>query len=311
MLAMTDWLLLLFGLILLLDGAKLFVRAAVNVTDILRLSQSITSLILAIGTSLPELFVTVSSVLASDESLGYGTIIGSNIANVLLIFGTLTAYRVLRIHSRNLVMSAQYAMLFSVIFGAMALAGYKLWYPWVLLSLAGVILYDRVANPSELKFIAGKKTSYRLSFLLVMGLLSLVAVLFGSQIIASSAHNIAFSFGISEFYLGLILVSLGTSLPELATSFAAFSEKRHELAISNIVTSNIFNITLVGGIGLLSSSFLNTNNYISLIMLVITALIFWIALFIAKKSPLPRAFGLVLLGVYFVYLIITVTSTIK
>lgn len=307
---MSEWLLLLFGLILLLDGAKLFVRASVNITEFFGLSVGITSVILAIGTSLPELFVTISSTLSHDESLGYGTIIGSNISNVLVIFGALIAYKALKIHSRNLVMGAQHAVLLSALFGAMALAGYRHWYSLVLLALAGVIIYDRVANPASLEFIVGKKSQYKLSFLIIMGSLSLVAVLFGAQVIAQSAHSIAQNFGVSEFYLGLILVALGTSLPELATSFAALSEKKHELAIANIVTSNILNISLVGGIGLLSVGFFSTQNYVSIIMLVLTALLLWLILYLMRNRQLPRATGVIMIAGYFIYLVIVISRSL-
>ncbi len=257
----TTLILFIIGFILLISGANLLVRGATNLADTLGISPLIVGLtIVAFGTSAPELAVNLQSAWSGKPDLAIGNIVGSNILNILLILGIGAVIAPLKVHKRIIQLEIPLMIGASITLLLLSIDG-KLNYLDGVILLSGIIFYTfySVKNCRQLdpvdpncpipELVEEEKISMivitKQLFFIILGLILLVQ---GSQWLVNGAIMVAKFFAISELIIGLTIVSIGTSLPEVATVVIASMHKQQDLIVGNVVGSNLFNILLVLGI---------------------------------------------------------------
>lgn len=241
--------LLVLGLALLYCGALFFVRGASYLALILGVSPLLIGLtVVALGTSSPEIWVTALSSYRGETNLTLGNLIGSNIFNTLFIIGLSALIRPLKVH-RNIVRSEiliSFAVTLAVYF--LALNGLLTWGDGLVLILIGLgYLFYIIQHAKDLEVepIPRSKSKSRMVLSCLFGL---ILLFIGAELVVYRAIAIAHAAGISTLAIGLTVVAIGTSLPELATSAMAAYKREPDIAIGNIIGSNIYNITLILGL---------------------------------------------------------------
>tara|TARA_B100001250_G_scaffold138025_1_gene118101 strand:- start:4936 stop:5859 length:924 start_codon:yes stop_codon:yes gene_type:complete len=299
----VDFLLLCLGFFLLTKGADYFIENSASFAEEKGISPHVVGVtIVAFGTSLPELLVSIISSFQDYNDLALGNIVGSNISNIGLVLAvsTFIFYYVLGTHivPDNDANNDSYVMFLAVILlflfsqdnlisaseGALFFIMYLIYIFW---------LYKRSSDTSIIQDVEEKT-----SFPLLLG--GLVALLFGAQITVDAAVSIAESMGVSEIVIGLSVVAIGTSLPELAGTVSAARMGHKEIAVGNVIGSNIANIFLVMGILAIISpiaveSFVIERTLPLLIMLTI-------ATFAMIRIPLTRLGGLILFSFFILFI---------
>lgn len=308
--------LLLLGFVLLVKGADFLIEGASGLAHRLRIPPLIVGLtVLAFGTSLPELVVNIFASLNGQSGITIGNVLGSNIANIGLILGVTGMFYALPVQrglSRKelpfmlltalvlLVLVADFwtnRAILNMLSGSDAL---------ILLLLFVIFLYILVAfNSKAVSKMDTPTVPHPLWILLTSLLFGLVGISFGGDLITTNASTIASYLGLSEVLIGLTIVSLGTSLPELATSLTAARRGQPDLAVGNVVGSNIFNTLLVLGVSasLHPIQFLTSNLIDLLVMLAFFFALFFIIL---ARQKITRLHALLLLGAYLFYFIYVV-----
>lgn len=247
------------GFALLIFGADFLVKGSVATANKLKISPLIIGLtVVAFGTSAPELVVSLNAALSGFPGISIGNVVGSNIANIMLVLGVtafVSAISTNKIDFKNdyIVMSmASLILLFGCIYGTFTKV---LGMTMVLLLIYYINHNYRAVKKSqkllkeqeeEVKELAGfdAKPNYIIAIAIIFGLAGIV---YGADVLITGASDLARMFNISEEVIGLTIVAIGTSLPELATSFVAAMKKQNEVAIGNIIGSNIWNILFIMG----------------------------------------------------------------
>lgn len=307
-------LLALAGIVLLGFGGDALVRGAVGVAELLKVSPLFTGLVLVgFGTSTPELATSVDAVLQGSPAIAVGNVLGSNIANILLILGLTALVLPIPAERQAFRRDAPMLALATMAFGAVALVG-GMGRPSGILFVALLTAYlvfafrtesRRHDASAELHMLeAGLlRSPYRragISVALTAG--GLAGVLLGADLLVTSSIAMATVLGIPETVIGLTIVAVGTSLPELATSLVAAFKRQTDIALGNIIGSNIFNILGILGVTALVSPFDIPRAllvYDVWVLLAVTALLLWFALTTAR---ITRAEGVVFLLSYAAYL---------
>lgn len=253
--------LFLIGLVLLIGGAELLVRSASRIALVLGVSPLVVGLtVVAFGTSAPELAVTTQSTLAGQSDLAIGNVVGSNIANVLVILGIsavitplVVAQQLVRLDIPLMIGVSALVIVFSLDGSISRLDGVVLF--------GGIVAYTVFAIRQSRKESQAIQQEYAQEFpvplpgrgrqtVLNVGgvLLGLALLVLGARWLVDGATSIARTFGVSELIIGLTIVAVGTSLPEIATSVIASLRSERDIAVGNVVGSNIFNLLCVLGI---------------------------------------------------------------
>lgn len=302
-------LLLVVGFVMLMKGADWFVEGASQIADRLGIPQLVIGLtIVAMGTSLPEAAVSISAAIQGSAEITIGNVVGSNIMNVLVILGLTAVVCVLPVQKSTVRYEIPFMILITAVLAGLGLADNQVSRPEGLILWAFMILYlfyllRMAKNGTGGEEAGGKKRPIWLLILMVV--VGAAMIVFGSDITVDAATAIAKIFGMSERFIGLTIVAFGTSLPELVTSVTAAVKGKTDIAVGNIVGSNIFNILFVVGTTALitpvaySSAFL-----VDSIIAVAAALFLFLCVFRNKK--LGRLGGILMLAAYagyFVYLI--------
>lgn len=297
------YVLLLVGFALLIKGADFFVEASSSIAKVLRVPSIIIGLtIVAFGTSAPELAVSTTASLAGNNEIAVGNVIGSNIFNLLVVLGACGAIRPFAVRLR-------WDFLASIgVGGVLLLLIFRDQYlsrPDALILLALFItfmaltvrdaLINRTSADEEFKVLSPLRSA-----VYIIG--GLAAIVWGGDLVVDCASQIALSFGLSQTLVGLTVVALGTSLPELVTSVVASRKGENGLALGNVIGSNIFNILMVLGLSAAVSP-IRVNSYavIDATCLIVFSLITW---FLCRsKERISRVEGLTMLGIYTAYLV--------
>lgn len=303
-------LLLAVGFCLLMKGADWFVEGASALADKFGIPQLIIGLtIVAIGTSLPEAAVSISAALKGSAEITIGNVVGSNILNILIILGLTSVIRAVPVQKSTVRYEIPFVILVTVILAALGLPdntvgrvdGVILW-----VLMAGYLIYllkmaKKGTEPEELE--KGKKL--RLWQMLLMVAAGAAMIVLGSDVTVDAATALAKIFGMSERFIGLTIVALGTSLPELVTSVTAAVKGKSDIAIGNIVGSNIFNILFVVGTAAVITPVPYSANFTADSVIAIAAAVL-LLLCVVKNKRLARAAGILMLAGYagyFVYLL--------
>ncbi|MCQ2507431.1 MAG: calcium/sodium antiporter [Dorea sp.] len=301
--------LLVVGFVLLVKGADWFVEGAAGIADKLGVPQLVIGLtIVAMGTSLPEAAVSLSSALKGSAEIAVGNVLGSNIMNILLILGITSLITPLAIKASTIKYEIPFVIVISILFSVLGLSdgaikrfdGVILWVFFLL--YLGYLLYMTKHGEDMIEEAEINKNAYmrRLVMLVIVGA---GLIVYGSNLTVDAASEIAYLFGMSKRWVGLTIVAFGTSLPELATCVTAALKKNADLAIGNIVGSNIFNILFViGTSALITPVAYQADFLLDSILAVGVVVLLWL-LVINKDRHLKRWGGAIMLAAYIGYFI--------
>lgn len=304
------FLILIVGFVLLIKGADFFVEGSASIATMLRVPSLIIGMtIVAMGTSLPECSVSITASLSGENSLAVSNAIGSNIFNLMVVCGVCALFTPLKVKVDT--MKKDFPL--SVICAGLLLA---LGYVGMVLGRAdGVILLVifvlfllymirsaiKARNAGEKVEIEGEDAQIHpvwKSILFII--LGAAAIAWGGDLVVDSASTIATAFGMSQTLVGLTICAIGTSLPELVTSIVAARKNQVDMALGNVIGSNIFNILFVLGIGAsISPIEFITENMIDIGILIAMSLIVWV--FTWSKHRVNRAEGVCMLVLYAAY----------
>jgi len=301
--------LLLSGLVLLVLGGNFLLKSAVSISLRFNLSKLLIGMtVVSFATSAPELIISLKSALLGSPDLAISNVVGSNIANIGLVLGLTILFSPIKIN-RDVYKINYPVMLFaSLYFLVVILDGVINWYEGaslVCLLFITIFFLIKIQKMSEEDFAldVGSKESLSKSILFLF--VGAVFLYFGSDWFVTGSINLATSFGISERIIGITVVSIGTSIPELATSMIAIYNKEKGISLGNLLGSNIFNVFAVLGITSIVSplvvSDMNIINFDIYVMLFFSAIIFPL-IFFPKKYLLGRTKGLIILSFYSVYI---------
>ena len=303
----TAYLLTGGGLALLYFGGEFLLRGAVSVALRLKLPPLLIGLtIVACATSMPELLVTVTAGLEGVSDVGVGNIVGSNIANILLILGVGAVIKPIDINP-NMGLRDLYVMLLATaafIFFALAGEFDRIHSLGMLLGLSLYIWFSyrqdrprRIEVEEEVLEEVGEKPC-SIPFALLLLALGLGGLVGGSEMLIDGAVTLARAAGVSETVIGLTLVAIGTSLPELATAIVAGLRGHSDVALGNVIGSNIFNILLIIGVLALIVPFTVAEQVVSLDMWVMGAVSLLVLPFVAFGWRIGRSSGVLFLLAY-------------
>lgn len=294
---------LLFGFVLLIKGSEFFVDGAAGIAVRFGIPQMVIGLtIVAMGTSAPEAAVSITAAIGGNADITVGNIVGSNILNVLLILGIASMIVSIAVEKASIRYDIPYMIFCSVLLlfqgydGKIGIVdGVVLWIAF-LVYLFYLFMQARKRRDAEETIPC--ESIWKLILFCVGGI---VAILLGSRLAVYGATEMARLYGISERVIGLTIVALGTSLPELFTSVTAARKGNAEIAIGNIVGSNIFNILFIIG----TTAFIRVVPYerrflFDTIVMIATGII--LLLCVLKKHKLTRAGGMLMLFCYSLYL---------
>lgn len=311
-------LLIIIGFLLLIVGADLLVRGSSNIAKRFHIPEMIIGLtIVALGTSMPELMITISSANKGATDLIIGNAIGSNLCNLLFILGMTAMLRPIKLEKDVKIIHLPVAYISTL---AILSMGLGLWGSdkGVINRKDGnilVILYfiyflypifieikDILKTGKENKRNHDKpKINVLLSLVFIM--LGVVLLKFGGDIVVDEASELALLFGLSERVIGLTIVAIGTALPEMVTSVIAVIKEEGGLAVGNLVGSCILNSFLILGTGAIITPLAFSNEFnANLILLAISIIYIWISCFIGKKDTITRYKAGVLLAMFVYYM---------
>lgn len=252
MVILAQALLLAVGFVMLVKGADWFVDGVASIAAKFGIPQLVIGLtVVALGTSAPEAAVSISAAMAGSAEITVGNIVGSNILNVLIILGLSAAISPLTVAKSTVRIEIPFMILVTVLLGVLGCDGIIGWISGlILLVFFGVYLVYTIiyAKKNMGKEETDEIKDMPLAKSILFTVAGLAVVIMGSRFTVSSASYIANAMGLSERFIGLTIVALGTSLPELFTSVAAARKNNADIAIGNIVGSNIFNILFVVGL---------------------------------------------------------------
>lgn len=316
-----DYLYLILGLALLLVAADLLVDSSVAIAQRAKVSNFIIGLtIVGMGTSAPELFVSISSALSGHGDIAMGNVIGSNIANIFLILGvsaTILPFTIEREISRRDIPFGIFAALLllllandSLIPGIAENTLSRIDAVFMLVVFIAYMCYVVILkgrNPQQAVAEADEVAKSRLTGkhgLLLWGiaLASLAGLIYGGNLFLDSAKNLARAWGMSEAVISITIVAVGTSLPELITAITAALKKNPELALGNVIGSNVFNILMILGVsGTICPMTFSTVSLVDYAVMLVAAIMTYLIIFTFGKHRFDRIEGVIFLMCYIGY----------
>ena len=298
--------LLVVGFVMLVKGADWFVDGAAGVADRFGIPQLVIGLtIVAMGTSAPEAAVSVTAALKENAGIAIGNVVGSNILNILIILGLTSVIIATAVAKSTIKIEIPYMLIITGILLAMGFTGNVVSFVegiilWVLFIVYLTYLFIMAKkNKEEVEEEAKKSPMWKLLLGVVVGL---VLVVLGSDVTVDAATALATAIGLSERFIGLTIVALGTSLPELFTSVSAAIKGKADIAIGNIVGSNIFNILFVIGTAALITPVPFEPNFRIDSVIAIAAGVMLLVCVLNKDNKLKRPHGVIMLLSYAAYL---------
>jgi cation:H+ antiporter len=299
-----DYVLIAAGLVGLFVGGEMLVRGSIGIALRLAIPPLLVGLtVVGFGTSMPEMLVSVDAALRGVPDIAIGNVVGSNIANILLIIGLSALVWPITVAGNTLRRDTGVMM-------AAALSLVPLFFLGEIGRIAGLALVAalgiylvwayRTSSPDEAPETQAAPTSLVVSIALALG--GLVALVFGARFLVDGAVSIARSWGLSEAFIGLTIVAVGTSLPELATSLVAAIRRHSEIAIGNIVGSNIFNVFAILGITAIVTPIPVAGRFLTFDLPVMLAVSLVLTFLLLTRPVIGRVAGAVLLIAYMTYI---------
>ena len=300
--------LLVLGFFMLVKGADYFVDGAAGIATKFGIPQLVVGLtIVAMGTSAPEAAVSITGAMSDAADIAIGNVVGSNILNILIILGITGVITTVAVQKSTLMIEMPFMLAITVLLIVLGMSGNELTFVegiifWVCFIAYLAYLYVLAKKGTEEETTEDRPVWKLLLFIILGG----VVVVWGANISVDAATSIATAIGISEKFIGLTIVALGTSLPELVASVTAARKGNADIAIGNIVGSNIFNILFVLGTSALITPIPYQPTFlVDGIIAVAAGVLLWVATI--RKRELNRVWGIVMLlgyAAYFAYLLI-------
>lgn len=312
-----SFLLLIIGFFFLIKGADLFVEGAASIARKFNVPAMVIGLtIVAMGTSAPEAAVSITSSLAGQNDMSVANVVGSNFFNILVVLGVSAILAKLPVQKDTIKKDTPFLLLVS---GLLLLFGLNLNISriegLILLVVFAYFLISTVRSAKNTSSTSTVETEVAMEMevseevsmpkTILLSILGIVGIVLGGDMVVNSATDIATAFGMSANLVGLTIVAVGTSLPEFVTSVVAIKKGETEIAIGNVIGSNIFNILLVLGLA-------TTIKPIAISMLALTDIIFMVAItvllyiFMKKDNSLVKKQGFILVAIYIAYMIYTI-----
>lgn len=301
--------LLVIGFVFLVKGADFFVEGSSSVAKRFNVPSLIIGLtIVAMGTSLPETAVSVTASLVDNNALAVSNAVGSNIFNLMVVIGFCAVMTPVAVDKQTLKRDFPFSVLCAVLLLAFGFIGMELGHVdgAILLVLFAVyiIVLVRIALKHKNSGVAveeeGEIKLLSMPRSLIYIVLGGASIAVGGDMVVDSASRIAIDFGMSQTLVGLTIVSIGTSLPELVTSIVAARKNEVDMALGNAIGSNIFNFLMVLGIAsAISPIAFITENIIDIIILIVFSIVVWIMAW--TKTKLNKGEGLIMLALYIAY----------
>lgn len=315
--AVLDWVYVGIGLVMLLLAGDSLVKGAVNLSLRLGVPALIVSLtIVAFGTSAPELLISVQAIWDGVPGLALGNVVGSNTANVLLVLGIPALMATMHTSEHDTRASYLQMIAASVLFIVLCFFGPLNWTSGLILlaALAAMLFHAAKSARShragaaeaaggDLEEVEGADPNLgwgKIMFFLILGLIGLPL---GANLLVDGSVNIARDFGISETVIGLTLIAIGTSLPELATTVMAALRRQADVALGNVIGSNMFNLLGIMGVASLVGPIPVDQQFLQFDLWVMLAASLLLIPFVFMKRDVTRLWGVVLTGLYIAYLV--------
>lgn len=297
--------LLIVGFVLLIKGSDFFVDGSSSIASLLKIPTLIVGLtIVAFGTSAPEAAVSITSSLAGSNELAVSNVIGSNLFNILLIIGLCALLKELEIEKKVLKTDMPFLVIITLLASAFILISWNITRIEgiiLVLILIGYIIYliystKKSGNSQE---VEKPKMGLPRSIIYIVG--GIAGIVIGANFVVDSASYIAMAFGMSETLVGLTIVAIGTSLPELITSLTALRKGETELIIGNVIGSNIFNILFVlGASSAISPIAVNQNMLFDVVLMIIVTILCFI--FAKTQDKYDKKEGIILVALFVIYM---------
>lgn len=298
--------LLIVGFVMLTKGADWFVDGSSALAFRLGIPQLVIGLtIVAMGTSAPEAAVSITSALKGNEGITVGNVVGSNIMNILLILGIASVIVPLAVQKSTRMIEIPYMIAITVLFGVLGYTGEMvtrveggiLWIAFLI--YLGYLLW--MAKKGKEDNEDEKQKSLPVQLLMILA--GLICIVLGSDFVVDGATEIAKVIGISDRIIGLTIVAFGTSLPELVTSIAAARRGNADIAIGNIVGSNVFNILFVAGTSALISPVVFESKFVLDTAVATATAVLLLVCVCNKEGKLKRSGGIIMLAAYAAYFV--------
>ncbi len=310
--------LLVIGFVLLVKGADFFVEGSSAVAKKLRIPSLIIGMtIVAMGTSLPETAVSIAAAMNNANSLAISNVVGSNIFNLMVVLGACALFNPMFVDRGVLKKDFPFSVICAALLGILGFVGMSLgrvdgivflviFALFILNMIQGALKARKqgTENAEQSEFEAEVEEIKDLPtwkcIVYIIG--GIIAIKFGGDGVVEGAVTIAKSLGITETIIGLTIIAFGTSLPELVTSMVAARKNELDMAVGNVIGSNIFNILMVLGIaGVISPMTFLMDNIIDIIILIVFSVIVWLMCVIRKKLTKPE--GIIMLVLYAMYVV--------
>tara|TARA_R110000850_G_scaffold29527_2_gene81489 strand:+ start:466 stop:1437 length:972 start_codon:yes stop_codon:yes gene_type:complete len=306
----VEFLMVAVGLLILIFAGDALVKGAVNLALRLGIPALVVSLtVVAFGTSAPELLVSVQAILDGAPGLALGNVVGSNTANVLLVLGIPAIIATMHVAGCDTRRDFLYMLAATLLFIGFSLTGNLVWWHGVILLivLAGILLATFFSSRAEDIEVEGAEPGlpgWKITAYLILGLIGLPL---GANLLVEGATLIAREFGVSETVIGLTLVAIGTSLPELATTVMAALRRHADVALGNVIGSNLFNLLGIIGVAVLIGPIPVETSFLKSDLWVMLAATMLLVPFVFFGRNITRTWGVALTGLYLSYLVWALT----
>lgn len=302
------------GFCLLIKGADFLIDGASGVAKRFKIPEIIIGLtIVSIGTSAPELFISISSIIAGNEDFSIGNVVGSNITNLLLILGITAIIAPINFKSQTKLIEIPMCLFYTVVFVLICNIGKRI---STIDSIILLVLFTffiiytiyigkkNIDKENQIEII-NRKNYLNIIYILI-GILGLKI---GGDLVVNNAEKLALRFNVSKKIISLTIIAIGTSLPELVTSIISAMKKEADLAVGNVIGSNIFNMLLViGATGLIKPIEYNTDYNVQMTILLIATILICFFPYINKKDKMTKSDGLMYISIYAVYMFLLFIS---
>ncbi len=317
-----EWLLISLGLLILLLAGDALVRGAVNLSLRIGIPALIVSLtIVAFGTSAPELLISLQAALKNAPGIAIGNVVGSNIANILLVLGLPAILTVLHTSGSDTRRSFVFMIVATLLFIGLAACGtFTFWSGVILLGALALMLLDAVYQThkhrkeaeaaclgEDEEEVEGADPEMRWWKIVVFLLLGLIGLPLGADLMVDNAEIIARRYGVSDTVIGLTLVALGTSLPELATTLMAALRRQADVALGNVIGSNMFNLLAIIGITSVIHPIAVDPDFLEFDLWVMLGASLLLIPFVFMKKDINRIWGVIFTVLYLLFILITLT----
>ncbi|MBP3791462.1 MAG: calcium/sodium antiporter [Methanobrevibacter sp.] len=301
--------LLLVGFVFLIKGSDFFVDGASSIASILKVPTIIVGLtIVALGTSAPEAAVSITSSLTGSNAMAVSNVIGSNLFNILMVIGIAALLSELLMEKSVLEKDLPFLVGITLLWAIFIFIGgdiNNIEGIILLIIMVAYIVYLVINARKSKEGSDVEKPKFSLPKSILLIVVGLVGIILGGDLVVDSASAIAIAFGMSETLVGLTIVAIGTSLPELVTSITALKKGENQLVIGNVIGSNIFNILFVlGASSAISAIPVASNMIIDVVFMIVVTIICFI--FGKTQDKYDKKEGIILIALFIAYMIFAI-----